>query len=91
MRYRFIHEMEGQFCVTALCRAMQVTRSGYYAWRGREPCQRRKENEALLGRIGHFFELATSSSAVGRRMAAREYGGIYRKRASPAASTESPG
>ena len=56
MRYRFIHEMEGQFCVTALCRAMQVTRSGYYAWRGREPCQRRKENEALLGRIGHFFE-----------------------------------
>ena len=56
MRYRFIHEMEGQFCVTALCRTMQVTRSGYYAWRGREPCQRRKENEALLGRIGHFFE-----------------------------------
>ena len=35
-------EMEGQFCVSALCRAMQVARGGYYAqlhaaqWRGDE-------------------------------------------------------
>ncbi len=56
MRYRFLKEMEGQFCVSALCRALQVTRSGYYAWRQREPPGRQREDEALLGRIGHFFE-----------------------------------
>jgi len=35
---------------------MNVTRSGYYAWRGREPSQRQKDNETLLSRIRSFFE-----------------------------------
>jgi transposase InsO family protein len=35
---------------------MNVTRSGYYAWRGREPSQRQKDNETLLSRIRCFFE-----------------------------------
>ncbi len=49
-------EIEGQFCVSALCGAMQVSRSGYYAWREREPSKRQKQNETLLGRIRSFFE-----------------------------------
>jgi transposase InsO family protein len=35
---------------------MNVTRSGYYAWRGREPSQQQKDNETLLSRIRCFFE-----------------------------------
>ena len=35
---------------------MQVSRSGYYAWREREPSKRQKQNETLLGRIRSFFE-----------------------------------
>ena len=35
---------------------MNVTRSGYYAWRGREPSQWQKDNETLLSRIRSFFE-----------------------------------
>ena len=30
MRYPFIKEWEGQFSISALCRVMQVARSGYY-------------------------------------------------------------
>ncbi len=56
MRYRFIKQMQGQFCVSALCRALQVTRSGYYAWRRREPPRRQREDQAMLKRIRHFFE-----------------------------------
>jgi transposase InsO family protein len=58
--------MEGQFCVSALCRVMQVTRSGYYAWRRREPGQRQRENEALLGRIRHFFERSNGTYGSSR-------------------------
>ncbi len=35
---------------------MQVTRSGYYAWRKREPSARKKQDEALLDPIRRFFE-----------------------------------
>ena len=45
----------GRFSVAALCRAMQVTRSGYYAWREREPGERKKQDETLLGQIRTFF------------------------------------
>ena len=39
MRYRFIQEHRQQFPVAALCRVLQVSTSGYYAWRAppREP------------------------------------------------------
>jgi len=46
----------GQFPVTALCRAVQVSTSGYYAWKGREPGERKKENQRLLSQIRLFFE-----------------------------------
>jgi transposase InsO family protein len=35
---------------------MQVTRSGYYAWRKRQPSERHKQNETLRGQIRTFFE-----------------------------------
>jgi putative transposase len=35
---------------------MQVTRSGYYAWRRGDRSERHKHNETLLGRVRHFFE-----------------------------------
>jgi transposase InsO family protein len=35
---------------------MQVTRSGYYAWRRGDRSERQKQNEMLLGQIRTFFE-----------------------------------
>jgi len=56
VRYQFVRQHSGRFSVAALCRAMQVTRSGYYAWRRRKPSERQKQNQTLLGQIRTFFE-----------------------------------
>lgn len=56
MRYQFVQQHSGQFPVRALCRMMKITRSGYYAWKGRKPSQRQQDNERLLSRIHAFFE-----------------------------------
>ena len=34
-----------------MCRVLEVSASGYYAWRGRKPSERTQEGERLLGRI----------------------------------------
>ena len=56
MRYQFVEQRRGQFPVSALCRVMQVSRGGYYAWLSRKPNEREKENETLLCQIRRFFE-----------------------------------
>ena len=56
MRYHFIQSLAGQFSIAALCRALQVAKSGYYAWCKRQPNTRQKENETITGRIRERFE-----------------------------------
>lgn len=51
MRYHFIREHEGEFRVTALCRVLGVSRSGYYGWRTRPASARARANAHLLQRI----------------------------------------
>ena len=51
MRYRFIEDHETEHRVTALCRALRVSRSGYYGWRARPECTRARENRRLLTHI----------------------------------------
>ena len=40
----------------ALCRRYGVTRGGYYAWCGRKPSERAREDEGLRVRILSIFE-----------------------------------
>ena len=51
MRYRFIKEQHGRFPVAALCRALQVSPSGYFAWIRRAPSRRSREETKLLVHI----------------------------------------
>ena len=51
MRYQFITEQQAHFSLAALCRVMEVSRSGYYAWRKRPVCTRKQANAALLEQI----------------------------------------
>lgn len=55
MRYRFVAEYAGAFAVSALCRVMQVSRSGYYAFRERPPSARTKSDATLTGQIREAF------------------------------------
>jgi transposase InsO family protein len=47
MRFAFIKRNAGQFKVGTMCRVLQVSRAGYYAWRKRPPSARELENRRL--------------------------------------------
>jgi putative transposase len=51
VRYRFIQQHQRQFPVALLCRALEVSKAGYYAWRTRPESPRQQANRALLVQI----------------------------------------
>jgi len=44
-------EYQGVFRIAAMCRVLQVSTSGYYAWNRRGESQRSRENRTLLAQI----------------------------------------
>jgi len=50
-RYQRIQTMEKEYPLSELCEAFEVSRSGYYAWRGRKPSARAQANTRLLEEI----------------------------------------
>ena len=48
MKYTFMVAHETDFQIKRMCRALEVQRSGYYAWRKRRPSTRAQANQALL-------------------------------------------
>jgi putative transposase len=51
-----IEAEKANFKVALMCRSLDVRRSGYYAWRRREPSRRARENAALSEAIREIFE-----------------------------------
>ena len=51
VRFAFVHAEKATHAVRCLCRVMQVTRSGYYAWATREPSRRQREDDQLKAHI----------------------------------------
>ena len=51
MSYELIEEGREESGVTHMCRALQVSPSGYYAWRGRPPSAREMANRELFEKI----------------------------------------
>jgi putative transposase len=56
VRYQFIKEHQEQFSLAALCRTMQVGRSGFYAWKKRGKSVRQQQNETLTEQIKVAYE-----------------------------------
>ena len=48
MRFRFIQAEKALYPVALMCRVLQVSRSGFYAWVGRAPSARSRSNRKLL-------------------------------------------
>lgn len=46
-RFRAVEELRADYPVKRLCRVLEVSRSGYYAWRVRPPSARQREDERL--------------------------------------------
>ena len=85
MRFAFIKEEKAMYSVTALCRALAVSRAGFYAWFGRPESERDREDRRLAALIEASHEgsrrtygsprvhadLIAENEQVGRKRVAR--------------------
>lgn len=55
MRYAFIASQSEAYPISALCRALQVSVSGYYAWQRRSPSAHQQADEVLKVQIYQAF------------------------------------
>ncbi len=51
MRFQFIDDHRDEFWVTLMCKVLDVSPSGYYAWRKRPPSAREMANQELYKKI----------------------------------------
>ena len=56
MKYKFMDGHRSEFEVGKMCRALGVSRSGYYRWRQKPVSDREKENEKLAAAIKDIHE-----------------------------------
>lgn len=55
MKYVVIAEYLGQYPVTLMCRALSVSRSGFYKWQKRPPCARQLHREKVECKVVELF------------------------------------
>lgn len=55
VRFRFIEDHRPRFAVKLMCKVLEVSTSGYYAWRGRPPSEREMANRELTDKIKKAF------------------------------------
>ena len=56
MRYEFMFAHEDRYAVKRMCRALHLSRSGYYAWRARPASPRAQTNQLLVAQIREEFQ-----------------------------------
>jgi putative transposase len=56
MRFQFIEDHRDQFPVSRMCKVLDVSRSGYYAWRRRPPSEREMANQGLYKKVKAVYD-----------------------------------
>ena len=72
MKYPIIKQLSDEFPVRRLCKMLEVSRGGYYEWRGRAPSPRAREDRRLRVQIratfrrapGRWLVLTSAAAAV---------------------------
>ena len=49
--FSFVDAQRARYPVSVMCKVLEVSRSGFHAWRRRQPCQRARSDAQLVGRI----------------------------------------
>jgi len=55
MKYQFIEQHKQEFPVVVMCRVLNISESGFSAWRKRPTCQRQREDAQLSTQIRQIF------------------------------------
>ncbi len=55
MSFPFLAEHRHDYPITVLCKTLEVSQSGYYAWKSREPSQHCREDARLSADIQQIF------------------------------------
>jgi putative transposase len=76
MRFAFIEIEKACFTVSMLCRVMQVTRAGFYAWKNALPSLREQEDARLSGLLKQAHEDSRNTYGAPRLHQALEKQGI---------------
>lgn len=77
MKYQFIDKQREQYPVRVLCEVLEVSESGYYEWRKREPNQcRQQADKALAEQVGTVFEQSYQTYGSPRIHAALRASGV---------------
>jgi transposase InsO family protein len=56
MTYQFIEQHKQEFPIVVMCGVLQVSESGFYAWRKRPICRRKREDAHLQQEIRQVFD-----------------------------------
>ena len=56
MRYGCIEQHRSEFPTVLMCRVLEVSKAGYYAWRARPLCERVQEDRRLRERIRQIHQ-----------------------------------
>jgi transposase InsO family protein len=96
MKYQFIEQYKQEFPVVVMCQVLSVSESGYYAWRKRPTCRRKREDAQLSTQLRQEFdfhrgrygsprlhaELKDQGQLISRKRVARlmREAGLYAKR-----------
>lgn len=61
MRFQLIDEAKSAFPVQRLCKVLEVSPSGYFAWKSRPASQRQREDLVLLAHVRSAFTLSNET------------------------------
>ena len=75
MRFAFIHGEKADYAVRRLCRVLEVTPSGYYAWLHRGPSAHHRDNDRL--KVRHAEDRLRSGVETPKRSAVGAGGAAF--------------
>lgn len=58
MKYQFVAKHQNKYPVKRICAMLDISRSGYYAWKKRKPSQREHDNQVLIDHIRRIYKLS---------------------------------